>query len=69
MNPQPSSYHQVTKETSAVRERAPGNGLLVTASTEIWGLKSGCRSHETGRVSSASKKEDVRREEEEERKK
>lgn len=53
MNPQPSSYYQVTKATSTVRERAPGNGFLVMANTEIWGLKSGCRSKETGRMPSA----------------
>lgn len=51
--------------------KSPGNGFLVMASTEIWGLKSGRRSKETGCLQPwmlASKKEDVRREEEEERK-
>lgn len=33
--------------------KSPGNGFSVMASAEIWGLKSGQRSKETGRMSSA----------------
>lgn len=33
--------------------KSPRNGFLVMVSTEIWALKSGCQSKETGRVSSA----------------